>query len=113
MIDRAAITETERVIRPFIRRTPVIEIDGADCGQTGVRIVLKLEHLQYSGSFKARGAFANLLLRQVPDVGVAAASGAITVRRWLMRQCGRKCRLAFSCLKSRLRPKPRASMITV
>jgi threonine dehydratase len=75
MIDRAAITETERVIRPFIRRTPVIEIDGADCGQTGVRIVLKLEHLQHSGSFKARGAFANLLLRQVPVVGVAAASG--------------------------------------
>src|SRR3954467_14721869 len=75
MIDRAAITETERVIRPFIRRTPVIEIDGADCGQTGVRIVLKLEHLQHSGSFKARGAFANLLLRQVPSGGVVAASG--------------------------------------
>ena len=38
-------------------------------------VVLKLEHLQHTGSFKARGAFANLLLRDVPDVGVAAASG--------------------------------------
>jgi threonine dehydratase len=37
--------------------------------------VLKLEQLQHTGSFKARGAFANLLLRDVPDVGVAAASG--------------------------------------
>lgn len=31
--------------------------------------------LQHSGSFKARGAFANLLLRKVPDTGVVAASG--------------------------------------
>ena len=31
--------------------------------------------LQHSGSFKARGAFANLLLRQLPAAGVVAASG--------------------------------------
>src|ERR1700712_1793050 len=31
--------------------------------------------LQHSGSFKARGAFANLLLREVPAAGVVAASG--------------------------------------
>jgi threonine dehydratase len=31
--------------------------------------------LQCAGSFKARGAFANLLLRNVPSAGVAAASG--------------------------------------
>src|SRR5262249_26479664 len=37
--------------------------------------VLKLEQLQHSGSFKARGAFANLLLRKVPPAGVVAASG--------------------------------------
>jgi threonine dehydratase len=36
---------------------------------------LKLELLQHSGSFKARGAFANLLMREVPPVGVVAASG--------------------------------------
>jgi threonine dehydratase len=37
--------------------------------------VLKLEQLQHSGSFKARGAFANLLLRPLPGAGVVAASG--------------------------------------
>jgi len=31
--------------------------------------------LQHSGSFKARGAFANLLTREPPAVGVVAASG--------------------------------------
>src|ERR1700730_3918685 len=31
--------------------------------------------LQHGGSFKARGAFANLLMRDIPEVGVAAASG--------------------------------------
>ena len=36
---------------------------------------LKLEQLQCAGSFKARGAFANLLLRDVPAAGVVAASG--------------------------------------
>jgi threonine dehydratase len=37
--------------------------------------VLKLEHLQYAGAFKTRGAFANLLLRELPPAGVVAASG--------------------------------------
>lgn len=37
--------------------------------------MLKLEQLQHAGSFKARGALANLLLRKVPDAGVVAASG--------------------------------------
>jgi threonine dehydratase len=34
-----------------------------------------LELLQHAGSFKTRGAFANLLLRKVPQAGVVAASG--------------------------------------
>jgi threonine dehydratase len=38
-------------------------------------VTFKLELLQHSGSFKARGAFANLLTREVPAAGVAAASG--------------------------------------
>ena len=41
----------------------------------GFDLELKLEHLQHSGSFKARGAFNNLLSRDVPDAGVVAASG--------------------------------------
>ncbi len=74
-IDRISIARTYERIRPHIRRTPVVEVDGADFGLEGVRLVLKLELLQHAGSFKARGAFANLLLREVPAAGVAAASG--------------------------------------
>ena len=69
------IAQCERLIRPFIRRTPVAEVDGAEFGLPGRTLTLKLELLQHSGSFKARGAFANVLTREVPKVGVVAASG--------------------------------------
>jgi threonine dehydratase len=69
------IALTEQIIRPYIRRTPVVEVDGADFGLDCDRLVLKLELLQHTGSFKLRGAFANLLKRAVPPVGVVAASG--------------------------------------
>jgi threonine dehydratase len=74
-IDREAIAATERRIRPHIRRTPTIEVDGADFGLSTVHLSFKLELLQHAGSFKTRGAFANLLMRDIPRVGVAAASG--------------------------------------
>jgi threonine dehydratase len=74
-IDRTSIQATHEVIRSYVRRTPVVEVNGADFGLSGFTLVLKLEQLQHSGSFKARGAFANLLTRRVPDAGVVAASG--------------------------------------
>jgi threonine dehydratase len=74
-IDREAIAATERHIRPYIRRTPVVEVDGADFALNAVQLHCKLELLQHAGSFKTRGAFANLLLRGIPGAGVAAASG--------------------------------------
>jgi threonine dehydratase len=69
------IADCEKLIRPYIRRTPVMEIDAADVGLKSSKLCLKLELFQHSGSFKARGAFANLLTRKVPSVGVVAASG--------------------------------------
>ena len=69
------IVATEALIRARIRCTPVIRVDGAELGLAAGPLLLKLEHLQHSGSFKARGAFANLLLRPVPASGVVAASG--------------------------------------
>jgi threonine dehydratase len=69
MVRRENIAAIEPVIRPHIRRTPVI-----DPASDGKRI-FKLELLQHSGSFKARGAFTNLLTREVPKAGVVAASG--------------------------------------
>jgi threonine dehydratase len=74
-VDRDRIAATEPVIRRYIRRTPVVEVDGRDFGLGDVRLVFKLELTQRAGSFKARGAFANLLLRPVPPAGVVAASG--------------------------------------
>jgi threonine dehydratase len=74
-VDRAQIAATEPLIRPHIRRTPVVEISGHDFGLGEVTLLFKLELVQQSGSFKARGAFANLLLRPVPAAGVVAASG--------------------------------------
>jgi threonine dehydratase len=74
-VDRAQIAATEPVIRPYIRRTPVVEVNGRDFGLGDVTLLFKLELTQQSGSFKARGAFANLLLRPVPAAGVVAASG--------------------------------------
>src|SRR5690348_6242901 len=74
-IDRDAITQADSLIRRHIRCTPVVEVQGADFGLDGAALVLKLELLQHSGSFKARGAFTNLLMRPVPPAGVVAASG--------------------------------------
>ncbi|HET7564831.1 MAG TPA: threonine/serine dehydratase [Gemmatimonadaceae bacterium] len=74
-VDREQIAATEQLIRPHVRRTPVVELDGAELGLDAVHTSLKLELLQHSGSFKARGAFANLLGRNVPEAGVVAASG--------------------------------------
>ena len=74
-INRDAIAATERMIRPHVRHTPVITIDGADFGLEKRPLAFKLEFLQHTGSFKPRGAFANLLTRQAPEVGVVAASG--------------------------------------
>ncbi|OHV32129.1 threonine dehydratase [Pseudofrankia sp. EUN1h] len=74
-VTREVIASVDEILRPYIRRTPVLEIDRADFGLPPGPLTLKLEHLQHSGSFKARGAFANLLLRDVPGAGVVAASG--------------------------------------
>jgi threonine dehydratase len=65
----------EKLIRPYVRRTPVIEVDAADVELSSNPLWLKLELLQHCGSFKTRGAFANLLMRRAPPAGVVAASG--------------------------------------
>jgi threonine dehydratase len=74
-ISRERIVEAEKLIRPYIRRTPIIDVDLADFGMQSAPVALKLELLQHSGSFKARGAFTNLLTRTTPVAGIVAASG--------------------------------------
>jgi threonine dehydratase len=60
---------------PHIRKTPVICVNGSEFGLDPVSLWLKLELLQHTGSFKARGAITNLLTKTVPRAGVVAASG--------------------------------------
>ncbi len=75
MVTRADIRDAARRIGPYARRTPVLDLE---LGAFGVeaRLTLKLELLQHSGSFKARGAFNRILsARTIPASGVIAASG--------------------------------------
>lgn len=72
---RADVLSTAARIAPYIRHTPVLTVDAADFGLPGAPISFKLEFLQHSGTFKARGAFNNLLSRAKPGQGVVAASG--------------------------------------
>ncbi len=75
-LSRDSIRRTADLIRPFVRRTPIIEIAPEDVRlEPRARLTLKLESLQHAGSFKSRGAFTNLLTRTIPAAGVVAASG--------------------------------------
>jgi len=92
-ITRAAIEEAHARIAPHIRRTPVMNLQGA-FGHPGP-VSLKLEFLQHAGSFKSRGAFNTLLSNPVPAAGVAAASGGNhgAAVAYAARQLGVKARI--------------------
>jgi threonine dehydratase len=74
-IHRETIAATYALIRPHVRRTPVMEVEATDFGLEGRPLVFKLELFQHTGSFKPRGALASLLSLPVPPAGVVAASG--------------------------------------
>jgi threonine dehydratase len=74
MIGRKEIEAAWTLIRPHVRRTPVIELPAGTFG-LAMPLALKLEQLQVSGSFKGRGAFHKLLVSTVPAAGIVAASG--------------------------------------
>jgi len=72
VITRDAITRAAARIAPHVRRTPVVDVSVAG---VALPVTLKLELLQHSGSFKARGAFNTLLQAEGASQGVATASG--------------------------------------
>jgi threonine dehydratase len=74
MTDRSSVRAAASRIAPYIRHTPVMDLDGADFGLSS-RVTLKLELLQHTGSFKPRGAFNRMLSTDLPQAGVIAASG--------------------------------------
>jgi len=66
-------------IAPHVHQTPLWRLPSSALGlradAPGFEVWLKLEHLQRSGSFKARGMFNRLLSNPIPAAGVIAASG--------------------------------------
>ena len=54
-IDKKRIEAVGAVIAPYVRVTPTLALSGADFGLPPFPLTLKLELLQHSGSFKARG----------------------------------------------------------
>jgi threonine dehydratase len=71
MITRRQISHAYGLISSRLRRTPAVDV----MELTALPLTLKLETLQHTGSFKPRGAYANLLSSDIPSSGVAAASG--------------------------------------
>src|SRR5215472_12703640 len=71
---RIEIEAASKRIAGYIRTTPVMYLEPNVWG-IDAHIVLKLEQLQHTGSFKPRGAFNRILTNQVPEAGVIAASG--------------------------------------
>ena len=74
-ITRDDIAAAARRIAADVRRTPLLRIAGRDVGVACAELWLKLEHLQVSGSFKARGMFNRMRANAVPAAGVVIASG--------------------------------------
>ncbi|WP_373505016.1 threonine/serine dehydratase [Aestuariivirga sp.] len=91
-ITREAITRAAHRIAPNVRRTPVVDVmvDGV-----ALPVTLKLELLQHSGSFKARGAFNTLVNATVGAGGVATASGGNhgAAVAYASRELGHKARI--------------------
>jgi threonine dehydratase len=71
---RDEIAAASERIAPHVRRTPVLETEATTFG-IDEPLILKLELLQVTGSFKPRGAFNRMLSADVDDAGVVAASG--------------------------------------
>jgi threonine dehydratase len=73
------ITAAATRIAPHVRETPLWRLPsatlGLPVGTPPFEAWLKLEQLQISGSFKARGMFNRLLANPIPAAGVIVASG--------------------------------------
>ncbi|WP_299948460.1 threonine/serine dehydratase [uncultured Ruegeria sp.] len=67
---KSEISAARDRIAGYAQVTPVMESH-----MLGYPVEMKLEHMQHTGSFKARGAFNTLLSMDVPKAGVVAASG--------------------------------------
>ena len=90
MLTRQDVHNAATRIAGHIRRTPVFTTDAF-----GPTITFKLEHLQHTGSFKARGAINALLSMDVPVAGLVAASGGNhgAAVAWAAHRLGHRARI--------------------
>ena len=93
MSSRQAAARFAREYAHFIRRTALLKLPGKALGVANDEVWLKLEHLQASGSFKARGMLNRLLSNAIPASGVIVASGgnAGIATAAAARELGVKC----------------------
>lgn len=70
MLSAADVHAAADRIRPYVRRTPLLDLEIGNR-----RVLLKLEYLQRSGSFKLRGALNAMLSGPLDDHVVAASGG--------------------------------------
>ena len=89
---QSEIKAAESRLKGHVRETPVLRVD-ADWG--GGPVELKLEQMQHTGSFKARGAMNTILSREVPAAGLVAASGGNhgAAVAWAARHAGHNARI--------------------
>ena len=90
MVDSEKISAAWVKVRPYVLRTPIVQTD-----VFGLPLALKLEHMQHTGSFKARGAMNSMLSMDVPKVGLVAASGGNhgAAVAWAAARLGYKARI--------------------
>ena len=78
------IAAVRRELAPFVATTPVFARSGIAAGPAGATLEFKFEMLQNAGTFKARGAFANILAlnpeqRRCGVTAISAGNHAIAV----------------------------------
>ncbi len=75
---RAEVEAAATALAGRVRTTPTLTLPGAEFGvdaELETKVTLKLEFLQHSGTFKARGALHFLSTNDIASAGVTAASG--------------------------------------
>ena len=71
----ARIRSIHETLKPYVIKTPVLPVTSSEiCAELGTEVVLKLELMQRTGTFKYRGALNNLLNRADLDAGITAVS---------------------------------------
>ena len=90
MVNSEKVSAAWEKIRSYVVRTPIMQTD-----VFGPSLALKLEHMQHTGSFKARGAMNSLLSMDVPTSGLVAASGGNhgAAVAWAAARLGHKARI--------------------